>query len=319
MRTLKINLFNKCTAECSHCRFNCTVDQDIKPDYETPYITAKQLSKAFGLDMVVVLGGEPSIFSARTHELLSKLNGLGLTTRLETNASWASTMESAFDFLRPIKESNTIIMLSVDAFHSKYVPPQNNTNAIKACISLEIPLKLEIPYLDIEHKIHPLDLETLDLETNIIKEFNTEIPIYRGNVIFTGRAADTFGEYFAAGRGVPGGPCTKVPWWRDSDIATTDLLYLEPGGWITKGCGIAIGNVFKQDLTAMVRNYNAYENPVFSILLSKGPLGLAEEASKYGYTIKTDYADKCHLCHQARQVLKKVYPDILQPDLHYRT
>ena len=318
MRTLKINLFYKCTAECRHCRFNCTVNQDAEPDYETPYNAAKQLNNSFGLDKVVVLGGEPSIFAAGTHELLRKINDLGISTRLETNANWALTMESAYDFLRPIKQSNTSIMLSVDAFHAQYIPHTNNVNAIKACMSLDIPFNLEIPYLDIEHKNHPLDVETLDLETRMLAEFGAEIPVYRGNVIFTGRAADTFGEEFSSGRGIPGEPCSKVPWWRDSDISTSDLLILEPGGWITKGCGIAIGNVFKQDLTDMIHNYNADDNPIFSVLLRDGPIGLAREAEKYGYRINSDYADKCHLCHQARQVLKSVYPDILQPDAHYR-
>ena len=317
MRTLKINLFNKCTAECPHCRFNCRINQDIQPDYDTPYIVASQLKENFGLDMAVVLGGEPSIFPGQTQELLLNLHKLGLSTRLETNACWASSLESALGFMEPIKPSGASIMLSVDAFHSQYIPYMNNVNAIKACIMLDIPFILEIPYLNIDKKNHPVDLETLDIEAKVKSYFETEINTYKGNVIFTGRAADTFGDEFAAGRGIPGETCTKVPWWMDSDIASTELLYLEDGGWITKGCGIAIGNIKNQDIPDMIGNYDALRNPVFSILLKTGPIGLAKEAEKYGYKIKSDYADKCHLCHEARQVLKNIYLDILQPNDHY--
>ena len=317
MKTLKVNLFNKCTAECSHCRFNCTIDQDLKPDYDTPYNVAKQLKDNFGLDMVVVLGGEPSIYPEKTHKLLMDLHNLGLTTRIETNASWAPSLESAMDFLKPIKASNTSVMLSVDAFHSKYIPYLNNVNAIKACTTLEIPLNLEIPYLNMEKKDHPIDKETLDIEAKVKENFDYEVAIYKGNVIFIGRAADTYGDEFASGRGNLYDSCTSVPWWRESDISTTNLLYLEDGGWITKGCGIAIGNFFNQDLKEMIGNYDAEKNPIFATLLKSGPLGLAKEAEKYGYKIKADYADKCHLCHEARQVLKKIYPDILKPEYYY--
>jgi organic radical activating enzyme len=317
MRTLKINLFYKCTAQCSHCRFNCTIDHPIKPDYNTSYVVAKKLNDNFGLDKVVVLGGEPSIYPIQTSELLSKIHELGISTRLETNAYWAISFESAMEFLRPIKLSETSIMLSVDAFHSQYIPYTNNVHAIKACRLLDIPFNLEIPYLDIQYKNHPIDIETKKLEIKIKSEFDFEIPTYTGNVIFIGRAADTFGGVFSAGKGIPHTPCTHVPWWTDSTINSTELLILEPGGWITKGCGIAIGNVFRQDITEMILGYNAENNPIFSVLMHKGPFGLAKKAEKFGYTIKSDYADKCHLCHEARQVLKRYYSDILQPDDHY--
>jgi hypothetical protein len=49
-----------------------------------------------------------------------------------------------------------------------------------------------------------------------------------------------------------------------------------------------------------------------------GPLGLAREAQAFGYVLKADYADKCHLCQEARQVLLSKYPAYLVPEQHYR-
>lgn len=66
MRTFKINLLYNCTAKCSHCRFNCGYEAEvITPDFETPYNVAKKLKDNFGLDMAVVLGGEPTILKMK--------------------------------------------------------------------------------------------------------------------------------------------------------------------------------------------------------------------------------------------------------------
>ena len=317
MRTLKINLFYQCTAKCNHCRFNCTNENSPEtPDFETPYNTAKKLKTEFGLDTAVVLGGEPSIFATQTHELLAKLSSLGVSTRLETNACWATDAEAADAFLSPLKASNTSLMLSLDAFHEPYVSFENITRAIESCIKFGIKYNLETPYLNVQSKSHPIDKKTQELESKI-KSMIKDIKIDSGNVIFTGRAADMYGDEFAIGKSIPSEPCKKVPWWWDGDIETTQLLILEPNGWLTKGCGIAIGNVHKQDIFEIVGSYNAYDNPIFSVLLKEGPLGLAREAQKHGYIMKRDYADSCHLCHESRQVLKSVYPDILQPEQHY--
>jgi len=318
MKTLKINLSYHCTARCDHCRFNCdNAPVRGEPDFKTPVRVAKTLKERFGLEMAVVLGGEPSLFADRTHRLMRELDELGLITRIETNASWATTQDEAVEFLLPLKESNTRVMLSLDGFHDPYVSVEKVANAINACVRLGMRFNLELPYLDVTGKEHPVDHRTSELFEAIKSKIDIEIPRYEGNVLFIGRAARRFGDEFAKGRGVPKAICEKVPWWSNGWLEDTQLLILEPGGYITKGCGIAIGNVHKQDLAQMVENYHARENPIFAVLLEQGPYGLARMAQEYGYKLKADYADKCHLCQEARQVLRPYYPGILEPQQHY--
>ena len=108
MRTLKINLLYECTAQCAHCRFSCTNDGPAhSPDVETPYAVAKELKENLGLDMAVVLGGEPTLYRKETIGLLERLHGLGLATRMETNAGWAESPEAAVRLLAPLKELET--------------------------------------------------------------------------------------------------------------------------------------------------------------------------------------------------------------------
>lgn len=318
MRTLKINLLYNCTAKCSHCRFNCENESEVKtPDFDMPYNIAKRLKDSLGLDMAVVLGGEPSLFKKETTNLLQRLNSLGIATRLETNASWAINYDNAIAFLSPLKELQTNVMLSLDGFHDPFVPIEKVANAINACIALGINYNLEMPYLDVVKKNNYIDRRTEELFGSLSSYININIPKYEGGIVFIGRAADIYGDEFSLGKGVPNDTCTAVPWWIDSDINSTNLIILEPGGYITKGCGIAIGNVYKQDIIEMLNNYNPYKHPIFSILLTEGPIGLARMAENYGYKVKENYADKCHLCHESRQVLKPYYDDILKPDQHY--
>ena len=92
MKTLKINLLYRCTAKCSHCRFFCENESEVvTPDFETPYAVAKGLKENFGLDMAVILGGEPTLFRDETIQLIQRIHALGVRTRLETNAWWAES------------------------------------------------------------------------------------------------------------------------------------------------------------------------------------------------------------------------------------
>jgi hypothetical protein len=93
---------------------------------------------------------------------------------------------------------------------------------------------------------------------------------------------------------------------------------LDPDGYLSKGCGIAIANVHQTPVQEVLATYDATQHPIFSRLLTSGPLGLAREAQALGYVLKADYADRCHLCQEARQFLLRKYPEFLVPEQHYR-
>ncbi len=80
---------------------------------------------------------------------------------------------------------------------------------------------------------------------------------------------------------------------------------------------LAVGNVKQQSVEEIIRHFDAGTHPILSTLIRQGPLVFADEASELGYAIKKDYADKCHLCQEARAVLLAKYPEHLAPDVHY--
>lgn len=188
MRTLKINLLYQCTAKCPHCRFFCSNEGETsEPDYETPLAVAKRLKDAFGLDMAVVLGGEPTLFPKGTAQLLRDLHALGLWTRLETNAWWAGAYADALEFLKPLREIGTQVMLSLDAFHLPFVSVEAVANAVRACTELGIDCNLECPYLDLDKKDNPYDQQTLELLRQLRDTYQIHAPAYEGGIVFVGR------------------------------------------------------------------------------------------------------------------------------------
>ena len=68
---------------------------------------------------------------------------------------------------------------------------------------------------------------------------------------------------------------------------------------------------------AVIKNneeYDPYANPILEPLIRGGPVALVE---KYNLPHDEAYADACHLCYVARQMLRNKFPEILAPDQMY--
>ena len=177
---------------------------------------------------------------------------------------------------------------------------------------------LEMAYLDFPSCEHERDKRTNALLADLETQVGKRPKVYQGTILFNGRAAERLALLVASGRGLPTEVCDRVPWWSNGHLKTLELLELDPDGYLSKGCGIAIANIRQTPVSTVLATYDAARHPIFSTLLESGPLGLAREAEAFGYVLKADYADKCHLCQEARQVLLSKYPTYLVPEQHYR-
>jgi len=317
--TLKIHLTYQCTAQCAHCRFGCDPSPQPVIDPELAMDCVRALRAHNDLGMVVLMGGEPGLYPDLTYGLAAACTDLGLAVRIETNAFWASSEAEARQFLEPLYALGASVMFSLDAFHESHVPPERVERALRVSAELGGQHYLEMAYLDVERRIHPTDQRT-DALLAAVEDKLERSPccrIYQGNVFYNGRAARSLASWVSEGRGVPTDTCERVPWWMDGELDTLDLLILDADGYLSKGCGIAIGRIGPRSVEAILEDSDARAHPIFRTLLETGPLGLVREAEAMGYTLKTDYADKCHLCQEARQVLRPKYPEILAPARHY--
>jgi hypothetical protein len=307
---LKIHLTYQCTAACDHCRFGCTPAPREAVAYDLAAGCLEALKEANDLRLVVLMGGEPARVPELTWGLASRARQLGLGVRVETNASWAVSAEAAREFLKPLCRRQAHICFSVDAFHERFIPLERVQQALKVCDELGGSYSLEAAYLDRQGR-HDADRRTDEILHDLQQRAGHPLKIYRGPVIFSGRAAECLAPLVAAGRGVPTEPCQAVPWWSKGDLRTLELIILDARGNLSKGCGIVFGNVRREPLGQILKTYDADAHPIFSTLLRSGPLGLAREAESLGYRLRADYADRCHLCWEAQSVLRGTYPQYL--------
>ena len=319
MSTLKIHLTYQCTAHCAHCRFGCDNSPQPVIDPDLAMGCVRALRAHNNLQMVVLMGGEPGLFPELTYRLAAACTDLGLAVRVETNAFWASTEDAARRYLAPLFALGASVMFSLDAFHEPHVPLERVERALRVSAELGGQHCLEMAYLDVKRRTHPFDEHSDALLAEVEGRLGRSpcCRIYQGNVFYNGRAARSVAGWVSEGRGVPAETCVRVPWWMDGELDTLDLLILDAEGYLSKGCGIAIGRVGPRPVEAILDGFDARAHPIFRTLLETGPLGLAREAEALGYELKPDYADKCHLCQEARQVLRFRYPEYLVPARHY--
>lgn len=313
MSVLKVHLTYQCSAECNHCRFSCTRKPGSAIDYDLVLQTVKDLKETNSLELVVLMGGEPGLYPELTHRLAEVISRMGLRVRIETNAFWATSEERAHYFLKPLFTTGASVMYSLDSFHESFIPIENIENAIRVSDRLDGKYSLEIEYIQSPESNYHEDARTVRLLSNLEKRIGRSplCEMYQGKILYTGRAADKLAGKVCQEQGIPKQICGKVPWWNNGNLDTLDLLILDPKGYLSKGCGILIENVKNINTKDFIKGYDVNKHPIFKTLITSGPFGLAKEAEKLGYTIKEDYADKCHLCYEVRQVLKDKYPQYL--------
>jgi hypothetical protein len=319
MSVLKIHMTYQCTAACDHCRFKCTTDSAPVIDFDMAMRCVTELKKLNNLELVVLLGGEPGLFPELTHALTKAIRDLDITVRIETNASYAVSEDHAYNFLHPLYELGASVMFSLDAFHEPFIPLSRIRNALHVSHDIGGDYCLEMPYLDVSKCEHPLDQRTDALLAELKQQLPHCVPpkIYQGNLFFNGRAAAKISPIVSAGRGLPEDTCMAVPWWLHGELDTLELLILDAEGFLSKGCGIAIANINDTPVSQILRTFDARQHPIFSVLMETGPRGFLVEAQSLGYTRKADYADKCHLCQEVREVLQCRYPEYLVPGQHF--
>ena len=123
----------RCTDECDHCflwsspraRGTMTLSQirDVLGQ-------AKDLGT---VEMVYFEGGEPFLFYPIMIQGLREATALGFKTGIVTNNYWATSVEDALEWLRPIAEIGIAdLSLSSDLFHGEAMMTQAASNAVEA-------------------------------------------------------------------------------------------------------------------------------------------------------------------------------------------
>jgi hypothetical protein len=284
----------KCNLECDHC----FVWSSPKAEGVMKISDIKEIlgeaQKIGNIEWIYFEGGEPVLYYPILLWGLRESRRLGYKTGFITNSYWATSVEDAEEWLKPISEIGVSeVVISNDTFHyseeqenlAKYASQAAQNLGLRAGkISIEEPKKYMIG-----------------------KNWKGE-PVREGAVLFKGRPVEKLVE------GLPKRPWEEFNKCLDEDFSNQKRVHIDPFGYVHVCQGVTIGNMKKTPLHRLFLEFNPYEHPICGPILKGGP---AELVRKYHVDHEESYVDECHLCYCARLKLRGMFPEVLAPNQMY--
>src|SRR5512138_346348 len=279
---LHILLTYQCTYECEHCFV-------WGSPWQTGTLTLEQMeeilvqAKEAGVASIYFEGGEPFLYYAILVQAVRKAADMGFSVGIVSNAYWATSIADAEEWLRPFVGRLADFTASSDLFHCSEVLGERPQNALAAAKWLNI----------------PTGMISIAQPDEASKQTHGQI-IDQGAVMFRGRAADMLAD-----------KATGQPWESFDSCPHEDLrepgrVHVDPFGNLHVCQGLVIGNLFEKPLKQICEAYDADAHPICGPLLAGGPVALVTE---YNLPHVSSYADACHLCYEARIMLRVRFPE----------
>jgi hypothetical protein len=293
--SIHILLTYQCNYECDHCFA-------WGSPWQTGVFTAEQLENVFQQALALgsvrefyFEGGETFLYYPVLLQAVARATELGFATGIVTNGYWATTVEDALLWLRPLAAAGLDqIDISCDIFHGD-TPEETamhpglvaarQLGLAEGAISIEPPTGYRDP--------------------------DTSVPgeaISGGDVMYRGRAAEKLAP------GLPTQPWDSFTTCPYENLVNPGRIHLDPLGNLHMCQGLVIGNLFERPLAQITAEYDPKAHPVIGPLLAGGPAQLVRE---YHVAHEVGYVDACHLCYSAREHLRPRFAAELAPNQMY--
>ena len=279
-----------CNFECDHCFLYCSPRATGTFTLDQVENVLEEARKIKTVNTICFEGGESFLFYPLLLESLRSASRTGFTTAIETNTYWATTVEDARLWLKPLQEAGlSFLEVSDDAFHHG----EEISNSAKRARSAAEELGLKVNSICIEKpKVSDSDKQTKGK------------PIYLGGPKLRGRAVEKLTE------GLPTQPWMNFKECPFEDLRDPGRVHVDAYGNVHLCQGISMGNMWDTPLSELVKNYDLDTHPISQPLLDGGPSQLVRAYNLYH---KDEYVDACHLCSKMCLSLVDTYPDILTP------
>jgi Radical SAM superfamily/4Fe-4S single cluster domain len=284
----------QCTFECDHCFVWGSPQQSgvmTLQDIRRILTQAQELGTVEG---IYFEGGEPFLYYAVLVQAVREAAQMGFSVGVVSNAYWATCLEDAIEWLKPMASLIQDLSVSSDLFHYDKAISQQSRNAAAAAQLLGVPLGT----ISIAQPQSPEHTDAIG-----------QIPTGdEATLMYRGRAAVNLAS---KAQPRPWETLVKCPY---EDLRDPGRLHVDPLGYLHICQGIAIGNLFEEPLEQIVARYDPDDHPICGALLAGGPVELVR---RYNLPHRAEYADACHLCYESRIALRNRFPNILTPDQMY--
>lgn len=310
-RNVGFLLTYKCNAKCEFCYYNCSPQQEGLMPVDMAINAWRSLKELAGDGAKVhITGGEPFLYWEYLLEILreAKKQNPGPVDMIETNGFWATDESIIEDRIKILDEFGMRrLKISCDPFHQEYVGIELVRRLAKIARELLGSTRVLVrweKYLD-----NPVEMKNISADQKDIRyiEALKDYPCR-----FTGRAAGRIAEMVAS-------QTVEQIAARNCSNAFLDAkgVHIDPYGNVFSGTcsGIIVGNIARQSLAEIWRNWQPGNDKIIETLFNSGPAGLLDEAKKIGYEPMKLYAGKCHLCTSIRQFFfdKGLYKTVVSP------
>jgi MoaA/NifB/PqqE/SkfB family radical SAM enzyme len=283
----------QCIYECDHCFVWGSPHQTgvMSIDQVQGYLRQARDTKT--VDWIYFEGGEPFLYYPVLMRGVQLATSMGFHVGVVTNAFWAINKNDALTWLKPFADMVEDLSISCDQYHDCDEENALARNALSAAEELSIPVGL----------IRIAQPEQISLENR-----EGQLPEGESRVMFRGRAASKLSDK------VEGISWSKFDACLNEDLREPGRVHVDPFGNIHICQGIVIGNLNEKSLRMICDEYEPEAHPIVGPLLANGPAGLVK---KFDLPHKKHYADACHLCYEARMVLRDRFPAVVAPPNMY--
>ncbi|MEA3375635.1 MAG: radical SAM protein [Chloroflexota bacterium] len=280
---LHLLLTYQCNFECDHCFVWGSPRQRGTMTLAHIREILRQADALGTVESIYFEGGEPFLYYPILLAGVEEAAGRGFQTGVVTNGYWATEVEDALAWLRPLAALIRDLSVSSDLYHYDEQISRQAQNARHAAERLDIP-------------VGTISVAQPDEEDAL------------ASLMVRGRAVDRLASR------VPHHPWTSFTECPHEDLRDPGRVHVDPLGHVHLCQGLSLGNLFRTPLTDIPAALDPDAHPVIGPLLHGGP---AELARRYGLTPQDAYADACHLCYETRLALRERFPEILTPDQMY--
>lgn len=283
----------RCLFECDHCFVWGSPRQAGTMTLSKIRRVLDSAEEVDTVEWIYFEGGESFLYYPVVLRGIQAAAAKGYKVGIVTNAYWATDVNDALEWLRPLGELVSDLSISGDLYHGSDENDRRVRNAVAAAERLGIPVAT----------MHIVQPEAMQGTSADVRRPEGEFAVR-----FRGRAAEKL--VAKAGRR----PWTEFTTCPCEELRDPDRVHLDPDGHVHVCQGISAGNVFRESLKTICEAYDPDSHPVIGPLLEGGP---AELVRRYGLPHEESYADACHLCYEARCALRTRFPDVLTPDQMY--
>ncbi|MEE8340994.1 MAG: radical SAM protein [Candidatus Neomarinimicrobiota bacterium] len=278
-----------CNYECDHCFLYCG------PNTEGTF-TLDQVQKVLNdaqniktVEWIYFEGGEPFLYYPLMLKGLQLAKELGFKTGIVTNSYWATSVEDAKLWLKPIIDSGIDnISLSDDSFHND--DTGENSAKIASYAASELGFSANSICIDKPSVRVPVD--------------DKGAPVIGGGALFKGRAVEKLTS------GLPTKSVENFVECKHEELVAPTRVHIDSLGNVQVCQGVSIGNMWHKPLSQIINEYDVKNHPVCRLLSSGGPYKLAQF---YNVNLDGKFIDECHFCYTVRSNLINKIPEFLTP------